>query len=210
MTNDWNSNKGSNLTTNGFANLSKQEREQNDYYATDPTAIEMLLDFDIPFNNVWENAVGGWHLANVLESNYLLNKASDIIVRRPEEVEYSEDTIQTEVIDFLEYDKPNSWDGDIITNPPYKFAKQWEIKSIETVTNGHYVALFLPIRYLEGKARRIELFDKFPPKYVYVSTSRIKAAMNGKFDEMTGSAVTYTWVIWQKGYTGETILRWFN
>jgi len=210
MSKDWNGNKGSNLTTNGFANLASTEREQNDYYATDPQAMDMLLEFGIPFERVWENAVGGWHLANVLENHYLLSKASDLIIRRPFEDEASEETIQTEVIDFLNYDKPNSWDGDIITNPPFKFAKDWAIKSIETVTDGHYVALFLPVRYLEGKARRIELFDKFPPKFVYVSSSRIKAAMNGNFDVIKSSAVTYTWIIWQKGYTGETVLRWFN
>ncbi|MCK8617975.1 NAD(P)-dependent oxidoreductase, partial [Fructobacillus sp. M158] len=94
--------------------------------------------------------------------------------------------------------------------PPYKYAKEWALKSLDTVKEGRYVALFLPIRYLEGKARRKELFDKFPPKYIYVSTSRIKAAMNGAFDEMKGSAVTYTWMIWQKGYVGDTKLKWFN
>lgn len=207
---DWTGNKGTNLTTNGFANLASNEREENDYYATEPKAIELLLKLGIPFHNVWENAVGGWHLANVLEKNRLLGKASDIIVRRSPEVENSEETIQTDLINFLEYNNPDSWDGDIITNPPYKYAKDWALKSIETVQTGHFVALFLPIRYLEGKARRVELFDAFPPKYVFVSTSRIKAAMNGDFDSMKGSAVTYTWIVWKKGYKGNTILKWFN
>ena len=25
-----------------------------------------------------------------------------------------------------------------------------------------------------------------------------------------GSAVAYAWYIWEKGYKGETILKWFN
>jgi hypothetical protein len=25
-----------------------------------------------------------------------------------------------------------------------------------------------------------------------------------------GSAVAYAWYIWEKGYKGDTILRWFN
>ncbi|MGR8774221.1 NAD(P)-dependent oxidoreductase [Leuconostoc citreum] len=210
MPKDWNGNNSTNVVTNGFANLSNHEREVNDYYATDPIAVKKLLEFGIPFTNVWENAVGGWHLADVLDENNLLSKASDIINRRPDYIEKNEKTIQTEVIDFLEYNNSESWNGDIITNPPYKYAKEWALKSIDAVTQGHYVALFLPIRYLEGKARRNELFDQFPPKFVFVSSSRIKAAMNGKFDEMKGSAVTYTWMIWQKGYNGPTILKWFN
>ena len=34
-----------------------------------------------------------------------------------------------------------------------------------------------------------------------------------KFDEMKaggGSAVAYAWYIWEKGYTGETVVKWFN
>lgn len=210
MMSDWNGNKGSNLTTNGFANLANSERQKDDYYATDPKAIEMLLEFGIPFKNVWENAVGGWHLANVLNRHNLLGRASDLVIRRAVEQEFNKDTLQTEALDFLQYDNPNSWNGDIITNPPYKYATEWAIKSIETVQKGRYVALFLPIRYLEGKRRRRELFEVYPPKYVYVSTSRIKAAMNGNFETVKSSVVTYTWVIWEKGYQGSTELKWFN
>lgn len=202
---DWIGNKSTNISTNGFANNTTYQREENDYYATDPIAAEYLLDFGIHFKNIWENAVGGWHLANVFYRNGLLKKASDIIIRKN-----VDGAFKTEIINFLNYNNPNSWDGDIVTNPPYKYAKDWALKSLDTVKDGRYVALFLPIRYLEGKARRKELFDKFPPKYIYVSTSRIKAAMNGNFDEMKGSAVTYTWMIWQKGYAGTTELKWFN
>lgn len=202
---DWIGNKSTNISTNGFANNTTYQREENDYYATDPIAAEYLLNFGIDFKDIWENAVGGWHLANVFNRNGLLKKASDIIIRKN-----VDGNIKTEIIDFLNYNNPNSWDGDIVTNPPYKYAKDWALKSLDTVKDGRYVALFLPIRYLEGKARRKELFDKFPPKYIYVSTSRIKAAMNGNFDEMKGSAVTYTWMIWQKGYAGPTEIKWFN
>ena len=31
---------------------------------------------------------------------------------------------------------------------------------------------------------------------------------NAKFDEYKGSAVAYAWFIWEKGYQGETELRW--
>ena len=38
-------------------------------------------------------------------------------------------------------------------------------------------------------------------------------AKNGDFDEMIaggGSAVAYAWYVWEKGYKGDTILKWFN
>ncbi len=69
------------------------------------------------------------------------------------------------------------------------------------------MAFFLPIRYLEGKARR-KIFEKYPPKTVWASSSRIRIRKNGIFD--LGNAVAYCWIVWQKNYKGETILKWFN
>lgn len=36
---------------------------------------------------------------------------------------------------------------------------------------------------------------------------------NGEFDKMRaggGSAVAYAWYVWQKGYKGNTIVKWIN
>ena len=113
-------------------------------------------------------------------------------------------------VDFLKF--KGTFDGDVITNPPYKYAKEFVEKAIESVTDGHKVAMFLKLQFLEGKGRR-EFFDKYPPKMVYVSSSRIMCAKNGDFDgikESGGSAVAYCWYIWEKGYSGDTIIKWFN
>lgn len=69
--------------------------------------------------------------------------------------------------------------------------------------------MFLKIQFLEGKARR-ELFEKYPPRVVYVSSSRLRCAMNGDFEKVASSAICYAWYVWEKGYTGETVLRWIN
>nr|DAL54124.1 MAG TPA_asm: adenine-specific methyltransferase [Caudoviricetes sp.] len=34
--------------------------------------------------------------------------------------------------------------------------------------------------------------------------------MNGDFDSIGGSAAAYAWFVWEKGYKGETIVKWFN
>ncbi len=41
--------------------------------------------------------------------------------------------------------------------------------------------MFLKIQFLEGKARRA-LFEEYPPKTIYVSSSRLRCAMNGDFE----------------------------
>ena len=139
-------------------------------------------------------------MANVFKSAGYNVKCSDLVDR----------TGNTEIIDFLKF--KGTFDGDVITNPPYKYAKEFVEKAIESVTDGHKVAMFLKLQFLEGKGRR-EFFDKYPPKMVYVSSSRIMCAKNGDFDgikESGGSAVAYCWYIWEKGYSGDTIIKWFN
>ena len=82
-------------------------------------------------------------------------------------------------------------------------------KALQIVPKGRKVAMFLKLTFLEGKGRR-RLFQTQPPCRVWVSSSRLKCAANGDFDAMAGSAQAYAWFIWEKGYKGETILKWFN
>ena len=59
------------------------------------------------------------------------------------------------------------WDGDILTNPPYKYAKEFIEHAMTIIPDGRKVFMFLKLQFLEGKARG-ELFKKYPPRYVYV------------------------------------------
>ncbi len=99
---------------------------------------------------------------------------------------------------------------DIVTNPPYSKAQEFVEHALEIIETGRKVAMFLKIQFLEGKARR-KLFDSQPPKVIYVSTGRLKCAMNGDFERYAKSnAICYAWFIWEKGFTGDTIIRWMN
>ena len=67
--------------------------------------------------------------------------------------------------------------------------------------------MFFKLTFLEGQARR-DLFRKYPPQTVYVSSARLECGKNGEF---TGSsAVAYCWIVWRKGYPGPTHLKWIN
>lgn len=141
-------------------------------------------------------------MAEVLKAAGHTVRCTDLIYRG-----YGEET----PLDFLATDCSNL-DTDIITNPPYKFAKQFCERALEAVADGHKVAMFLKVQFLEGKARK-ELFQKYPPKTIYVSSSRLLCAKNGEFQKMRdggGSAVAYRWYVWQKGYTGDTVVKWIN
>lgn len=181
----------------GASSHALTERENNDYYATDPNALKMLLELE-DFKNVWEPACGGGHLAGVLEEAGILRKATDLVDRG-----YGETGI-----DFLKYE--GNWLGDVITNPPYKYAKDFVEKSLDIIIPGSKTCMFLGIQFLESKQRK-KFFLEYPPKVIYVSSSRIDCAKNGDFDKYEKkSARCYAWFIWEKGYKGDTILKWFN
>lgn len=184
----------------GASNHTDKEREANDYYATEPKAAELLLELENFSPTIWEPACGEGHLSEVFKAHGYRVRSSDLIDRGYGRGE----------IDFLKWDKP--FNGDIITNPPYKFASEFVTKALELVPDGHKVAMFLKLQFLEGKARG-ELFKKYPPRVIYVARGRLLCAKNGEFEKMKaggGSAVAYCWYIWEKGYTGTTTVKWFN
>lgn len=199
---DWVGNAKSIFVCNGASNHTDQEREIMDYYATEPKAIELLLEKENFDKNVWECACGELHLSHVLENQGYNVKNSDIVDRLHDG--------SIEIIDFLNYN--GKWNGDIITNPPYKYAKQFVEKALETVPVGNKIAFFLKLTFLESKSRR-DLFDKYPFKTLYVSSSRLQCAKNGDFDTFragVGAAVAYGWYVWQKGFDGVPQIKWIN
>lgn len=198
---DWTGNNKSIYTCLGATNHSEGERQSEDYYATEPKAIELLLDEETFNPNIWECAVGEWHLANVLKEHGYNVRGSDILQRGNPD---------TEIIDFLAYE--GIWNGDIITNPPYKYAKEFVEKAMEIIPDGRKVAMFLKLTFLESKSRKI-LFEKYPFKTLYVSSSRLQCAKNGDFETYkkgTGTAVAYGWYVWEKGFQGAPQIKWIN
>lgn len=204
MPKDWTGNFKSTYMTLGASNHTDKEREENDYYATDPKAIDVLLDeCKVGLSdNIWEVSCGERHLSKRLEEKGYKVRSSDLVDRLQDG--------SIEVKDFLQNEE--NWNGDIVTNPPYKYAIQFIEKAMESIEDGYKVCMFLKVQFLESSSRK-KLFTKYPPKCVYVSSSRILCAKNGDFDYMRahgGSAVAYAWYVWEKGYRGETILKWVN
>lgn len=155
---DWTGNSKSVFVCNGASNHT-EERQVDDYYATEPKALELLLEREKFKDNVWECACGGGHLSEVLKLK------GYIIVDRGYR--------GTRVIDFLEYSEINSWD--IITNPPYKYAKEFIEHALNISVEGTKIAMFLKLTFLESKSRK-GLFEKYPFKTLYVSSARLQCA----------------------------------
>ena len=193
---DWTGNRKGVFSIIGASNHSLKERQSEDFYATEPRAVEMLCDLEKFSPTILEPSVGHGHIAEVLKARGYRVIARDLYDRGYGESGH----------DFRKCTE-RDMDYDIITNPPYKYAQEFVEKSLEVVGEGHKVAMFLKLTFLEGKNRRT-MFEVTPPRVVYVSTSRLTCGKNGT--EWMPSCVCYAWFVWEKGFKGDPIIKWFN
>ena len=184
------------LAQNGISQTAV--REENDFYATDPRAMELLLEHETFNKYVWEPACGEGNLAEVLKNHGHDVFSTDLIDRGYQDV----------MIDFLETNC--LFDGDIITNPPFKYTTEFIQRSLDSVPEGNKVAMFLKINYLSGKKRYKEIYSKFPPQRVYVFTGRMACSKNNTMEGFKGGAMDYAWFIWEKGKYAPTELKWIQ
>lgn len=170
------------------------ERQPEDFYATDPSAIPPLLkvlgsDWEAGNKLVWECAAGKGHLSQILEL-YGHQVISTDLVDRGYGVG-GVDFLQPSIYDSLPYDA-------VITNPPFKLASQFIEKSLRIAP---VVCMFLRLSFVESE-RRDALFTNNPPRYIAVFRKRIRTSKDAKFPDGEASATCHAWFIWYRGYKG--------
>lgn len=174
------------------------EREENDFYATCPSAIITVLDKfkEIGISkNIWECACGKGHISEVLKENGYNVYSTDLIDRGY--ADKQEDFLTTQ----------NHFDGDIVTNPPFKLAKEFVEKAFTLIDDGSKVALFLKVQFLESKERK-KLFMEYPLKHLIVYSQRQLCAKNAEFEKYTSTTQCYCWFVFEKGYGGKPTIDW--
>lgn len=172
-------------------------RHPLDLYTTPPQAVTELLRLEKFSKKIWEPAAGTGVITEILENAGHEVRSSDIDVMFE----------GCEQKDFLLPDD-EQWDGDIITNPPYKKTIKFVEMAFERLQKGHKLALFLPISFLEG-IKHTKLLSQFRPTRIYISRRRLNCPRVGE-DKTTGGIVCYTWVVWEVNWHGPTTLEWFN
>ena len=197
---EWTGNSKSVFTTMGASNHSKDDREENDFYTTSPVAVTELLKREgANFKgNIWECACGCGNISEVLKQEC---KGINL---------YSSDLFNHGYgnigIDFLKDKVDREYDV-VITNPPYKYAKEFVLKGIENTKESGMCYMLLRTLFLEGQTRFKEIFSKYPPKYIYVFSKRVDCLKNNE-PAKYGNAQSYSWFCWQKGFTGESTVKW--
>ena len=175
------------FTTLGSSNHALENREAFDYYATDPKAVEMLLELEQFAPVIWEPACGEGHISKVLQAHGYEVISTDLVYRGfgdPEPLDFLKETL-------------DGFEGDIITNPPYSVGLEFVQRALESIRPGGKVAMFLKVQFLEGQ-KRGAFFKDTPPRTVYISRSRLSCAKNGDFERFPDSAIAYAWYVWEK------------
>lgn len=174
----------------GASNHSNYEREKNDFYATDISAIDMLHKHDLLVDGkYWECACGDGRLSERLKYYGYDVISSDLFDRG------YKDGVPN--IDFLE--QTGKYEN-IITNPPYTLINKFLVKGIELAK--HRLYIFARLQTLETIGRYKQVFKNNPPRFVCPFVKRIPCYRGGENNpKFKQSAVAYAWFIWDKTET---------
>lgn len=173
----------------------------DDFYPTPREAVLGLLAAEgglIPKGLIWEPACGDGAIVNVLRECGHSVTASDIIDRG---------CPGAGTLDFLS--SKGNWQANaIITNPPFKLAREFVDRALEY---SPYVAFLLRLAFLEGAARK-PWFENGPLARVHVSSRRLPMMhRNGWTGPKSTSAVCHAWFVWDKRYAdGHPVIKWFD
>lgn len=165
---DWTGNRKSVFATMGASSHAKEARQREDFYATDPVAIDRLENsgiFNVP-KKVWECACGQGHLSERLKEYSHEVYSSDIIDRN-----YGD-----KVVDFLSFEAEAFFDeiggvDCIITNPPYKYTTDFVLQALRLLKSG-YVCFLLKTTALESRGRYEKIFKNYPPPPICIAIYR--------------------------------------
>ena len=194
----------------------KNKRVENDFYATNPKAVEMLLEkYTFKGKRLLEPCVGEGHIIQGLD-NYLHNNLNGISVNDILDITTLDicdrGCPNTIVTDFLTWDTNDKYDI-IISNPPFSLAEEFCRKGLSLLDINGQMAMFLKIQFLEGVKRK-EFFEKYPPKYIYVFRNRMATWNNGQPLDPNGkrwaTTMCHAWFVWEKDNKEEPIVRWLD
>jgi len=165
-----------------------KDRQKDDYYATPPEEVKNILRYEKLYGTILDNSCGEGHLIKPVKKQYPDNKiiATDLIDRG-----YGEGRLN-----FLHPDYPYTDIDTIIMNPPFKFIREFVVKSLKIAKKK--VILFSQLQFLESQNRYNKIFKNNKPERIYIYVDRIACAINGNFEKAHDSSMTYSWIVWDE------------
>jgi hypothetical protein len=93
----------------------------------------------------------------------------------------------------------------VITNPPFRLAEEFIVKSLPIARVG--VAMLVRTVFIESVGRYERLFQPHPPARVAQFTERVPM-VKGRVDKKASTATGYAWIVWDKSDHSSTSLVW--
>jgi hypothetical protein len=160
-----------------------------DDFPTPPWATRALLEHGLKESALekrtcLEPACGAGHMAKVLAEYFGDVTAADI-----------HDYGFGRRADFLKHPYPmQSWDW-VITNPPFRLAEAFVLRSLDIARQG--VAILARTVFIESVGRYENLFRLSPPT-TYAQFSERVPMIKGRLDRKATTATSYCWLVWKK------------
>jgi hypothetical protein len=170
-----------------------------DDFPTPPWATRALLEhvLDTPtLTNLscLEPACGAGHMAKVLKEYF-----GD--VRYSDAYQYGYGPVR----DYLSYPyEANAVDW-VITNPPFRLAEEFVLRSLTVARRG--VAILARTVFLESSGRYREIFYNSPPSIFAQFVERVPM-VKGRLDIKATTATGYAWFVWDKHSVEAPRLAW--
>jgi hypothetical protein len=169
----------------------------DDTYETPAVAVEALLRVESLPEAIWEPACGPGSIVRALRTAGHRVYATDLVDYGCKDSESG--------VDFLMEPAPGFYIGAIVTNPPFKLAREFVTHAL---TLGiPKVAMLLRLAFLESERRRA-ILDGGMLARVYVFRNRLPMMHRaGWTGPRTSSATAFAWFVWELGHKGPTELH---
>ena len=175
------------------------EQEPDGFYPTPPEPTRAFLHAEIgrlkTFPAIWEPAAGDGAMARELRALGLTVACSDLVDRG----------CGAQVRSFYDFDRSSAPARAIVTNPPFGECgwgtgrARW-LKHALDVLDLDYMALLLNWSW-PGAGGLAGFWQNHPPTRVYLMRWKIDFTGEGAPPNLHG------WFVWERGHTGETVLR---
>ncbi len=178
-------------------------RAAADFYPTPPEPVRAFLaQFGLPANSrILEPCAGSGSIIRCLRE-YGLNNIDAVELREEERQGLEAVANEVRIGDFLTMDGLSNKYNVIITNPPYRQAREFIEKSLDIVRPGGSVIMLLRTNFLESKSR-FDFWQAHPLRGLYVLSKRPSFTGTGT------DATSYSWFVWRKNrpWEHEQIIR---
>lgn len=177
-------------------------RHPDDWYVEEPWVDRRLFEYERFEGSLCDPACGLGRIVEAAQRGGVKDAWGQDKVYRS--------TYCDRVSDFLHDQLTRRRPDNIVSNPPYKFSREFVVRARDIASRE--VAMLLPLRWISGD-RRSRWLEETRPRRVLILTPRpsmppgpvILARL-----PVRGGKTDFAWYIWERGYNGEPEFGWLR